>query len=89
MIRPGWIEEVRGFIEATGGACMRKTKLIIVAVLAILVLIVIFQNLDAHVVRFLFWSGSLPSALMLVITLAAGFVIGIITTSIWLKNKDF
>jgi uncharacterized integral membrane protein len=67
---------------------MRKAKLIIAAVLVILVLIVIFQNWDAHVVRFLFWSGSLPSALMLVITLAIGFVVGILAASTWLKSKD-
>ena len=67
---------------------MSKTKLIIAAVLVILVLILIFQNLDACPVRFLFWAGSLPVALMLFIALAIGFVIGIIAATTWLKSKD-
>jgi uncharacterized integral membrane protein len=66
---------------------MNKTKLIIAAVLVVLILIVIFQNLDAMVVRFLFWSGSLPAALMLVIILAIGFVVGALAATLWLSSK--
>jgi uncharacterized integral membrane protein len=66
---------------------MSKTKLIIAAVLVILILIVIFQNLDACGVRFLFWSGSLPVALMLFIALAIGLVVGVLVATIWLSRK--
>ncbi len=67
---------------------MSKTKLIIAAVLVILILIVIFQNLDKCVVRFLFWGGSLPVALVLFIALAMGLVIGVLVATIWLGSKD-
>ena len=67
---------------------MRKAKLIITAVLIMLVLILIFQNWKEFPVSFFFWSGSLPGTLMLLITLAVGFVVGIIVASTWLRSKD-
>ena len=67
---------------------MRKAKLIIAAVLAILVLVLIFQNWTMFPVSFLFWSGSLPGTLMLLIAVAIGFVIGLIAAMTWLKSKD-
>jgi len=67
---------------------MSKAKLIIAGVLAVLVLILIFQNWAAVHVSFLFWNGSLPGTLMLLITLAIGFVIGLIASMTWLKSKD-
>ena len=65
-----------------------KPKLIITAVLTILVLILIFQNWTAFPVSFLFWSGSLPGTLMLLIAVAIGFVIGLVAAMTWLKSKD-
>ena len=67
---------------------MRKAKMIVTVVLAVLVLILIFQNWKDFPVSFFFWSGSLPGTIMLLLTLAVGFVIGIIATTTWLKNKD-
>jgi len=67
---------------------MSKPRLIIIAVLVVLALILIFQNWTAFPVSFLFWSGSLPGTLMLVIALAIGFVIGIVSAMTWLKSKD-
>lgn len=60
---------------------MSKTRLIISAILIVLVLILIFQNLDPCGVRFLFWAGSLPRALMLLITLLIGFAIGFLVAT--------
>ena len=57
---------------------MSKTKLIIAAILASLIILLIFQNLDACGIRFLFWSGSLPRALMLFIALVIGCAIGLL-----------
>ena len=67
---------------------MRKAKLIIAAVLAILILVLIFQNWTAFPVSFLFWSGSLPGTLMLLIAAAVGFIIGLIAAMTCLKSKD-
>ena len=67
---------------------MSKTRLTIVAVLVVLALILIFQNWAEFPVSFLFWSGSLPGTLMLLIALAIGFVIGLVAAMTWLKSKD-
>ena len=67
---------------------MNKTKLIIAVILAMLILLLIFQNLDACGIRFLFWSGSLPRALMLFIALAIGFVIGLLVAPMWGKKHS-
>jgi uncharacterized integral membrane protein len=65
---------------------MSKAKLIIAAALVILILLLIFQNLDPCGIRFLFWSGSLPRALMLFIALVIGCAIGFLLATMTRKN---
>ena len=53
-----------------------RPKLIAILVMVVLVLIVMFQNLEPVTMEFLFWSPSLPLLALVVIVLAVGFVIG-------------
>ncbi len=60
-----------------GGRIWRRTKLAGVVTLAILVLIVIFQNVGPVTVRVLFFKeNGVPLAVLPVGTLVVGFVIG-------------
>ena len=60
---------------------MKKTKTIISAIVSLLILIVILQNTQAVETRLLFMKVTMPRALLLVVTLLVGFVIGIVAAS--------
>lgn len=55
-----------------------KIKLLLVAILVVLVVIVVFQNMDAVPVRLLFVEREISTALLLFVTLAIGFVAGLV-----------
>ncbi len=58
---------------------MNKVKWIFLALLLVFCLVVIFQNIEPTEVRLLTMSFQLPQAALLLITLAVGFVIGLLT----------
>lgn len=58
---------------------MDRNKAIVVAILALLAVIVIFQNTESVQTRILFFSIDMPRALLLISTLIVGFVVGIFT----------
>ena len=58
---------------------MNKVKWIFLAVLLVFCLIVIFQNIESTEVRLLTMSFQLPQAALLLITLAIGFAMGLLT----------
>ena len=58
---------------------MHKLKWIFLAVLLVFCLIVIFQNSEPTEVRLLTMSFQLPQAALLLITLATGYVMGLLT----------
>jgi len=62
-------------------------KIIIVLVLVILFLIFIFQNLQTVIVNFLVFELSMPRALLLIVTFAVGFVVGIFRPYELLKKR--
>lgn len=66
---------------------MNRPKLIIVLIIAVLVLLLIFQNLESCTTRFLFFSVTMPRALMLFIALAAGFIAGLLVVTMRGKQK--
>ena len=66
---------------------MNKPKLIIVLIIAVFILLLIFQNLESCTTRFLFFSVTMPSALMLFIALAAGFIAGLLVATMKGKHK--
>jgi len=59
---------------------MRNLKLITASVLAILVAIIVVQNRDLVATHVLFVTVSMPLAILLFITAAAGFALGVLLT---------
>jgi uncharacterized integral membrane protein len=57
---------------------MRNAKLITIIVIAVLVLIVILQNMEPVSTRLLFVTVTMPRAALLFITLVVGFIIGLL-----------
>ena len=61
---------------------MNRLKWILLAVLLVFCLIVIFQNIDSTEVHLLTMSFKLPQAALLLITLAIGFALGLLTPTL-------
>ena len=61
---------------------MHSIKSIISLLLIIAVLIFSIQNMAAVEIQFLLWSFSIPRALLIIILLGVGFVIGMLFYSI-------
>lgn len=55
-----------------------KFKWILMLVVALLLLIVLFQNRHVTTLRFLFWTMQLSQVLVVVIAALAGFVLGLL-----------
>ncbi len=60
---------------------MQRAKIVAAAIVALLTLIVVLQNTQAVETKLLFVTVTMPRALLLVVTLLAGFIIGILTVS--------
>jgi uncharacterized integral membrane protein len=65
-----------------------SAKAIIVIILVILFLIFVFQNIQTIAVNFLTFEISMPRALLLIITLAVGLLIGIFMPYEFKKNRS-
>jgi uncharacterized integral membrane protein len=59
---------------------MAKVKLLATVVLAVLGMIVVLQNTEPVNTRILFWSITMPRAILLVGTSLIGFAVGVLTT---------
>jgi uncharacterized integral membrane protein len=59
-----------------------KPKVIIILIVAVLALIVLFQNTQDVVLRFLFWSRPVSQVVLILLTLALGFVAGFIAAKL-------
>ena len=66
---------------------MKKTKLIVASIIAILLVIIIFQNLDTVSTRLLFATVKMPQAALLFLTAAAGFAIGLLGRFTFFKKN--
>ena len=60
-----------------------KVKWSLWFILALLLVIVAFQNLEVVEVRILFWDGKLTKALLLAATTFIGFVMGLSARTLW------
>ncbi|HSZ77345.1 MAG TPA: LapA family protein [Chthoniobacterales bacterium] len=68
---------------------MRNFKLVIASLLAVLVAIVVVQNREQVATHILFATVMMPHAILLFITAAAGFALGVILTlSLSTKRKQ-
>jgi len=59
---------------------MRNLKLITASLLTILVAIIVVQNRAPVGTQLLFWTVSMPLTILLFITAAAGFALGVLLT---------
>jgi putative membrane protein len=66
---------------------MHSIKKIISLLLIIAVLIFSIQNIAAVEIQFLLWSFSIPRALLIVILLGIGFIIGMLFYSIAFRRN--
>lgn len=66
---------------------MRSIKSIISLLLIIAVLIFSIQNIASVEIQFLLWSFSIPRALLIVILLGIGFIIGMLFYSIAFRRN--
>jgi uncharacterized integral membrane protein len=57
---------------------MKKLKNIVAALLLLIAIIVVFQNREMVDTKFLFATLSMPRALLLLLTLAVGVVLGLL-----------
>ena len=62
---------------------MNKVRLVVFALLVILLLIVVFRNLEATPVELIITTVTLPLAGLLMVTLAIGFAMGFFVNTIW------
>ncbi len=64
-----------------------RIKIAVAAVVAILVIIVIFQNTEVMKTRLLFVTVEMPRALLLIVTLLLGVLLGLMT-AIRIRRKS-
>lgn len=67
---------------------MKKTRLIVMLVLAVLVVIVLLQNTEAVETRLLFATVIMPRALLLFTTALVGFALGILVSLMWIRKQE-
>ena len=58
-----------------------KTKITIIALLAIVLIIFVLQNTEMVIINFFFWDISIPRALLIFICFAMGLVFGLLIPS--------
>jgi uncharacterized integral membrane protein len=66
---------------------MQILKLVVVAIVIIAVIIIIAQNTAAVDTRLLFVTVTMPRALLLILTLATGFVLGLFFSTVIIQRK--
>ena len=66
---------------------MERTKAIILVILALLGMIIVLQNTETVETRLLFWSISMPRAVLLLGTSLIGFAAGIVA-SLFLGKEE-
>ena len=67
---------------------MKKLRLIVTLVLAVLMVIVVLQNTDAVETRLLFATVTMPRAVLLLTTALIGFAVGILTSLVWMRKQE-
>jgi len=60
---------------------MKRAKMIVAAVLAVFLIVVLFQNLEPDRARLLFVTVPMPRAVLLIVTYLLGVVTGLLVAS--------
>ncbi len=69
------------------GVWLRRAKLICVAVVAVLVLIILFQNNEKATFDVLFWHPELPLVVLLLGVFAAGGLVGAVVVHLLRRQR--
>ncbi len=64
---------------------MRKLRLIVALILALLILVVVLQNTEAVETQLLFATVTMPRALLLLTSVSVGFALGVLVALIWMR----
>lgn len=64
-----------------------KFKTIVILILVVLCLIVIIQNTEIVTLRWLFWEISMSRIIFIPFLLLAGFVLGLLVSTFFIKGK--
>ncbi len=67
---------------------MHRVKLIFILVLSLLALIVVLQNTEPVVTKFLFVSITMPRAVLLLGTTMLGFALGVLVSFMMMKRGE-
>ena len=60
---------------------MKRAQIVVEVIVTLLILIVVLQNTQAVETKLLFVTVTMPRALLLIVTLLAGFILGIVSVS--------
>ncbi len=58
---------------------MKRAKIVVEVIVTLLILIVVLQNTQAVETKLLFVTVTMPRALLLIVTLLAGLILGIVS----------
>lgn len=64
---------------------MKTAKLIALAVVSLALILIVVQNTASVKARFLWFTGEVPAIVLLILTVAGGFIVGLVT-AILVKN---
>jgi len=64
-----------------------QVKIFSIAVLAVLAIIIVLQNMAQTTTTILFAHVEMPLAILLIVTLGIGFAVGLIASGIWFARK--
>jgi uncharacterized integral membrane protein len=67
---------------------LRKTRLILIAIAALLILVIVLQNTESVETRILFLKLEMPRAALLFGTLIIGFALGVVTAGRLMKKNS-
>jgi len=67
---------------------MKKAKVVLIAVLALVLVLIIAQNTHPIPVRFLWLLGEMPAIMLLVLTATGGFILGLLVAVLVLGSRE-
>ena len=65
----------------------KQVKIFFIAVLAILAIVIVFQNRVPTTTTLLFATVEMPLAILLIVTMGIGFAVGLTAAGIWFARK--
>jgi len=66
---------------------MKKFLLVLIIMMSLLFVLFLLQNTTSYQTRFLWFSGEVPASVLMVLTGVGGFILGILSVLLGLKNK--